>query len=121
MLKDKEYKAVDDLLDEVLLSEPNFSLSSDFADEIATKVGRRYTLTQYFREFLIYLGAIAGLLSIFAGIAFIWYKADVQRWLDFLIGNISWVAGINVLIVFVLLVDKVVLPYMFYRSSPEEA
>jgi len=121
MLKDKKHTAIDELLDEVLTAEPEYTLSDGFADKLAQKAVKRYTLEQYFREFLIYMGALVGLAGISAGLAFIWYRANVAVWLDFLTANISWVAGINVLIVFVLLADKVFLPYLFYRSSLKKA
>ena len=111
---------MDELLDEVLTTEPKFTLNAGFADMLAAKVGRKYTLEQYFREFLIYLAVLAGIAVLSVGMAFIWYRADVSEWLNFLTSNISWVAGINVLVIFILLADKVVLPYLFYRSSVKE-
>lgn len=120
MLKDKKHMGIDELLDEVLTEDPKYSLNAGFADKLAAKVGRRYTLEQYFREFLIYIGALVGIAAVLAGMAFIWYRANVQEWLDFLLANISLVAGINVLIVFILFADKVLLPYFFYRSALKE-
>lgn len=120
MLKDKKHTVTDELLDEILASEPKYSLSNDFADKLAAKVGRKYTLEQYFREFLIYIGALVGIATVLAGMALIWYQANIQEWLDFLLSNISLVAGINLLIVFILFADKVLLPYFFYRYSSKE-
>jgi uncharacterized membrane protein YcjF (UPF0283 family) len=121
MLKDEKHTAIDELLDDILTTEPEYSLSDGFAGKLARKAGRKYTLEQYFREFLIYLGALVGIAAVLAGMALIWYRANVQEWLDFLMAHISLVAGINVLIVFILLADKVLLPYLFYNSSLKKA
>ena len=117
MLKDEKHTAIDKMLNEVLTSEPEFKLKTGFADRMAAKVGREYALKEYFREFLIYLGALIGLAAVYAGVTFIWYSANVKEWLNFLQNNLSLVIGINVLIVFILLADKVLLPYLFYRYS----
>lgn len=121
MWKDKKHTTLDELLDEVLTTEPEYLLPDGFADKLARKAGQRFALEQYFREFLIYLGVLLGIAAISAGLAFIWFRTNVPAWLDFLTAHISWVAGINVLIVFVLLADKVLLPYLFYRSSLKKA
>jgi len=120
MLKDKKHTTADEFLNEILTAEPKYSLSNNFADKLAAKAGRKYTLEQYFREFLIYIGALAGIATVLAGMALIWYRANIQEWLDFLLSNISLVAGIHLLIVFILFADKVLLPYFFYRYSSKE-
>jgi uncharacterized membrane protein YcjF (UPF0283 family) len=117
MLKDKKHTTTDDFLNEILTAEPKYSLSNNFADKLAAKVGRKYTLEQYLREFLIYIGALVGIAAVLAGMALIWYRANIQEWLDFLLSNISLVAGINLLVIFILFADKVLLPYLFYRNS----
>lgn len=117
MLKDKKHTTTDDFLNEILTAEPKYSLSNNFADKLAAKVGRKYTLEQYLREFLIYIGALVGIAAVLAGMALIWYRANIQEWLDFLLSNIFLVAGINLLVIFILFADKVLLPYFFYRNS----
>lgn len=117
MLKDKKHTAIDNLLEEVLNTEPEYSLSSSFADKVAAKTGKEYALGQYFREFLIYLGALAGLGGVSAAMVFIWFRTNIQEWLSYLQNNLTLVVGINVVIVFILLADKVLLPYLFYRSG----
>lgn len=121
MLKDEKHTALDELLDEVFSTEPEYTLQENFADTLARKAGQRFVLEQYFREFLIYLGVLLGIAAVSAGLAFVWYGANVTAWLNFLTSHVSLVAGINVLIVFVLLADKVLLPYLFYRSSLKKA
>ena len=121
MLKDNKHTALEELLDEVLAEDPEYSLPDSFADKLAQKAGQRFALDQYFREFLVYLGVLFGIAAVSAVLVFIWYRANVAVWLDFLTTHISWVAGVNLLIVFVLLADKVILPYLFYRTSLKKA
>ena len=80
---------------------PDFSLPNNFADVLAEKVGRKFAWQQYIKEFLIYLAVIVGIAMVTAAIAFIWYEADWKQWLDFFIGNIGWIVGLNILVVFV--------------------
>lgn len=117
MQKNDKYFNSDELIDEVLKTKPGFSLSEDFAEKVTNKVERNFTLHQYLNEFFIYLGAILGIGIIMATMAFIWYRANIQEWLDFLLNNITWVAGINVLIIFILFTDKVLLKYFLHNSQ----
>ncbi len=111
------YKDAENILDEVLKSEPKYSLPDNFAEELAIKVSRTFAWEGYLKEFLIYLAVIVGILIVSAVIAFIWFAADIEVWKDFLMSNIPWVAGINILVLFVLFTDRVLLRYMFYKVS----
>ena len=108
-------------LDEVLISEPQLTLPENFADMVAIKVSRKFAWDSYFKEFLIYVGVIAGILLLAAAMAFVWFTADLKMWTEFLLSNISWVAGANVLIVFILFTDRVLLRYLFYKLSLKSA
>lgn len=117
MNNEEKYFDEGNLLDEVLKAEPGFTLSENFADVVAAKAGRKFALMQYFYEFLIYLGSFAGIAVVTIAMSFIWYGANLQNWLQFLSGNISLVAGLSFLLVFILFADRVLLRYFFYRSS----
>lgn len=119
MLNDEKYFDAGRLVDEVLKKEPNFVLPDNFAESVVLKVDRKFTLEHYFKEFLIYLGVIVGIVVVSAAMAFIWYEANWQDWLNFLISNFSLLAGINILVVFILFADRVLLRYFFYKSSIE--
>ncbi len=113
----KTHTNADTFLDQVLKSEPKYSLSDNFADELAIKVSRKFAWEGYVKEFLVYLAVIIGILIVSAVIAFVWFATDIKVWKDFLLSNISWVAGINILVLFVLFADRVVLRYLFYKIS----
>lgn len=117
MLSDKTPNDPDQLVDEALKSEPGYTLPDNFAAMVAERVGRRFAWEQYFKEFLVYLGAIAGIGVVSAVMALIWFEADWNEWLGFVVSNAALVAGINFLVVFVLFIDRVVLRYFMFRSS----
>lgn len=116
MYKEKKYFDPDKLIDEALKTEPQFILSENFADMLAEKMSRKFAWQQYFAEFFIYLAAIVGLVAVSVGIQFVWFGAQWQEWLQFIARNISLIAGINFLLVFVLFTDKVLLRYFMHRS-----
>ncbi len=109
----------DQLLKEAFTSEPEFKLSENFTDLLVEKVEKRFAWSQYIREFLIYLSVILGIMVVSAVLAFVWYDAKIENWLSFLTTNASLVVGINLLMVFVLFADRVLLRYFMYRASTE--
>ena len=117
MLEEKTSFDTDKLIDEVLKAEPDYALPENFAGMLAEKVGKQFAWQQYFHEFLIYLGVILAMVVVSAAMAFIWFEADWQEWLQFLISNAAFVAGINILVVFILFADRVLLRYFMFKSS----
>lgn len=121
MYNEEKYFDSEKLLDEALKTEPGFSLPDNFADMVASKMERRFTWEQYFREFLIYVGTILGLLAVPVIIQFIFFSANLQEWLRLFVSNISLVGGIMFLLVFILFADRVLLRYFMHRSTAESA
>jgi hypothetical protein len=117
MYNEKKYFDTDKLLDEALKAEPQFTLSDNFADVLAEKMGRKFAWNTYFREFLIYLGAIIGLLAVPVAIRIVLFGANWQEWLQMVVGNIPLVIGVIFLLVFVLFADRVLLRYFMHKSS----
>ena len=117
MLNEEKYFEVDDLLDEALKTDPEFQLSDNFADVLAEKMGRRFAWEQYIREFLIYLGAIIGLLAVPFTIQLVFFGANWQEWLRLIANNSSVVIGILFLVIFILFADRVLLRYFMHRSA----
>ncbi|HPF50586.1 MAG TPA: hypothetical protein PK335_03370 [Draconibacterium sp.] len=115
---DKDKKSIsDDFVLQALKQEPDFSLPDNFADVLAEKAGRQFAWKQYIREFLIYLAVLAGISVVVAGMSLIWFKNDWKIWFDFIVSNAWIVAGINVLLLFTLFTDRVLLRYFLYRSD----
>lgn len=109
----------DKLLKEVFTTEPEFRLPDNFTDKLVEKVKKRFAWEQYLREFAIYLAVIVGIMIVSAVLAFVWYDAKVSSWLTFLTTNASLVVGVNLLLVFVLFADRVLLRYFMYRAEME--
>ena len=101
----------DHILDEVLTTEPDFFLSDGFTDRLLEKIQKRQVWNQYLREFYIYLGALAGILAVLAGMLLIWFQDDLSDWMNFLSAQISLVIGIYFILIFILFIDRVLLPY----------
>lgn len=114
--KDQKFDT-DQLLEEVFVTEPEFSISGKFADTLVEQVKKRFAWQQYLREFAIYLAVILVIMVVAAVLAFVWYDAKVSTWLSFITSNVSLVLGINFLLLFVLFVDRVLLRYFMYRTE----
>jgi len=117
MYNEEKYFDTDKLLDEALKTEPEFLLSDNFADVLAEKMGRKFAWEMYFREFMIYLGAIIGLLAVPIAIQFVFFDANWHEWLQIVVDNIPLLVGILFLLVFILFADRVLLRYFLHRSS----
>jgi len=117
MTKLKENSNTDHWLEETLNAAPGFKLPGNFADRVAAMAVRRFAWNQYFKEFLIYLGAVAGIAALSVAMAFVWLDASWKEWLAFIAENITIFVGVNILAVFVLFADKVLLRFFFYRFS----
>jgi hypothetical protein len=116
MYNEEKYFDTNKLLDEVLKSDPQFMLPDNFADVLAEKMSRKFAWEQYFREFFIYLGAIFGLLAVPVIIQFALFDANVNVWLQMIVGNYELVIGILILLVFILFTDMVLLRYFMHKS-----
>jgi len=121
MLNEEKYNSPDNWLDEALKTGPGFNLSPNFADRMAKQAVRQFAWDQYFKEFLIYLAALLGIVALSAGTSFIWLGANWKEWLQFISENFALVAGLNFLGIFILFADRVLLRYFFFRFSNHSA
>lgn len=117
MYNEEKYMDTNKLLDEALKSDPQFTLSDNFADMLAEKMSRKFAWKQYFREFFIYLGSIIGLLAVPIIIQFVFFNANLNDWLQIVTGNYVLVIGVSVLLVFVLFTDRVLLRYFMHTRN----
>jgi hypothetical protein len=106
----------DQLLDQILKMDNIMSLPDDFADRIAMKAIQRMTLRQSLREFLVYTGVVSGILVVFLSVMYLSNIENVKKWLDFLLPNIFLLIGITLVLVFILFLDRVILPQFFLRQ-----
>lgn len=105
------------MLDEVLKTEPDYLLPDNFAVDLAKIVDRKITWANYWNEFLVYMGTISGIAVIWVGVLFLQFEADWKQWLDFFTGHLTLILGSSFLAVFVLFTDRVLLRYFMNKSS----
>lgn len=117
MRENEKYIDAGKLVDEALTAEPSFLLSANFADLVAAKVSRKLAWEQYVKEFLIYLSAFVGMGIVSAAIALIWYDTSWKEWLDFIVSNVGLLVGINIIVVFILFADRVLLQYFLFKAE----
>lgn len=116
MYNDEKYFDTDKLLNEALKTEPGFVLPDNFADVMAKKMERKFVWSLYLREFLIYLGAIVGLLAVPVGIQLIFFSTELKQWSAVVSENYPLIGGTFFLVVFILFADRVLLRYFMHRS-----
>lgn len=104
------------LLDEVMKNPPDVKLPAGFAGRIAAKASRNFMWRQYVVEFLVYLAAITAIIAVLAG-TYYYVSDDWHNWRNFLADNLSIVIGINIIGLYVLFADRVLLQYFGYRYS----
>ena len=119
MTKKENFFDTDELMREVLKTDPGFTLSDNFADKIAEKAETSFAWQQYFKEFFIYLGVILGIVGVVAGMSFLWFGLKTDMAISYLQANIPFILGTFFLVVFILFADRVLLRYFMYRSSKE--
>jgi hypothetical protein len=112
-----ENNRTDRFVEQILRSEPEFSLSDNFADKMSIKFERHVSLQNYLREFLIYLFAGIGLAG--AAIAMFFFLmsdiwAKLVKWAG---ANLVELAGIALLLIFILFADRVMIRYFYLKTK----
>jgi hypothetical protein len=108
---------LDETLDEVLVTDPGYTLPDGFAERISVMVKKRTEAGQMLKDFVIYI-AIFLVVSIIAGTFGYFMKLSIfEKFSSLIAGNLLWVAGTILILLFVLFADKVVLPYVFLART----
>ncbi|GAP68188.1 hypothetical protein BA6E_102186 [Bacteroidales bacterium 6E] len=106
----------DQLLDDILKSDFQVTLPSDFAARVARRYTRHQTASQYVREFLTYAaGIILGLLA--GGAVVYFFSNDLEQWLTFWNAYGTKFIYLGVFVFFILFFDKLVLPLLYLKKS----
>ena len=101
MCNKENYIDTDKLLNEALKTEPGLMLSENFADVMAKKMERKFAWDMYLKEFLIYLGAIVGLMAVPVGIQLIFFTTELKLWTVIITENYPVIGGIFFLVIFI--------------------
>jgi len=107
----------DKLLDQILKTDTVKPLPEDFADRVAIKAVKSIALKQSLTEFLIYAGVILFVLLTFLVIICLLSKESFEKWTDFLVPNFPLLAGIALVLFYILFMDRVLLPQLFYTHE----
>jgi hypothetical protein len=109
----------DELLDQILKTDIMTPLSEDFADRVARKAVRNITLKQSIKEFLTYAMVIISTLLTFLVILYFTGYTNLSKWEEFISSRMDMLAGITLILFFVLFVDRVLLTWLFLKKDGE--
>ena len=110
---------LDDMLDQILKSDIMVPLPDGFADRIARKAVRRMALKQSLTEFLVYAGAILSVMCTVLVVTYFLSRDNWDRWTSILASNLNIISGIVLVMVFVLFLDRFLLPVLFHTRQKE--
>jgi hypothetical protein len=116
-MKEEAYTEMDQLIQQVLKEEPEFSLSTDFADRVSRKVGDRMLKRRLITEYALKIGVIVVPLLVLAGIWFFVSPETIQGWLTNPAGEYLPYILLIVLVAFVVFADQVVLRFFLLRRK----
>jgi hypothetical protein len=111
----------DRIIDQILSSNLPMDLPANFPDMIMAKVNRRLLLKQNIQEFLIYAAVTIAGLAAGATTLFIYGNGGWDDWVRIITMNVSPGVQAILVILFILLFDRVVLPMLGskYRKRTE--
>ncbi len=117
MLNKDTNKTVEQLINQSLKAEPKYVLSFNFANKVILKVQKKQALKNYLKEFLLYFGVILGIVVIPFAIFYLFNSDIITDWVALVLSNITLIAGILFILVFILFADKVLLRYFSFSLS----
>ena len=100
----------DRFVDQILQEELPFTLPPGFADRVSEKYIQRLEKRQRLIQFMVHAGVILGGLLI-AGLVIYFFSPDNRgTWQGILTGNAVYLIQLLLVVLFILFVDKVLLP-----------
>jgi hypothetical protein len=107
----------DKLLEQILKTEIPTLFKEDFAAKVVAKAFKQMAMRQLLTELLTYSGVvITGLLSLLI-IVYFYSKESWLKWTDFLMSNLTLVIGAILMLLFILLIDRLLLPMALLRKQ----
>ena len=109
------------VFEEALKSEPDFLLPADFAEQLSAKLGKQAIWRQYVQEFLTYLIVFAIIAGLSIAAVF-WIDGRlIHKIATFIMQQYFLIIGLNLLLVFILFADKVLLRYFYFRINEKHS
>jgi hypothetical protein len=115
MLKDNDYKETGQVIEDILKMDPGYVLSENFAEKLTQKIERRFAWNTYIKEFLIYFGAVTGIIATSVAMVFFLMSDIWIKWINIFLSNSEVIIGIAFIMSFILFADKVLLRYFSYK------
>ncbi len=110
----------DDYLDQILQSEPDFTLSAEFEKKLSKKVERIVSWEAYFKQFFIWIAIGVFTLLIAVGVLFFTQEDTFVKGAHFVKEHYQLTLTAIFLICSVAFFDTVLLNYLFYRYQKRE-
>ena len=107
---------LDQLIDKALIEEPEFELPLGIAEQVSSKLARQNQLLQYLQEFGMYLGLFLLIVALAFGSLFWSDQSIIAKAQQYISNQYPLVIGINLLLIFILFTDRVLLRYFQFVS-----
>jgi len=106
---------LDQIIEKSFRSEPNFHLSSNFAENLTFIVSRSEKWKSDLHEYLNLLAILVTLIAVVSGFYYYIDKELTLRIFTFITGNVIQVVLVAFILNFILFADRVLLPLLFNR------
>lgn len=106
---------LNNILDKSFREEPEFQLSTDFAQKVGARIVRREQLKNDVLEYLLISAIVAGLTAVVAGIYYLVDKVLIASVFSYITGHTAQVLLVLFLVNFVFFTDRVLLRFFFTR------
>ena len=110
----------DKFLDEILKTDMMKPLPEDFADRIAVKAVKRIAMRQSLTELLTYAGMTVSVILVLFTVIYLLRRETWEKWTDFLVPNMNILTGIALILLFILFMDRILLPRLFFIKKEKE-
>ena len=110
----------DRFIEQMLREEMPFTLPAGFADRVSDKFVKRLEQKQRLIQFLIHAGVILAGLLVAALVIYFFSPENRETWQGILSGNASYLIQLLVAVLFILFVDKVLLPMKMVSGNKHQ-
>jgi len=115
MKTDSDY---DKFITEAFREEPDFSLSSGFADRLSEKMRKEYAFRESMKEYVVYVVLLLGIALLTGGFLLFINKGNISPLHNFVTRYLAEIISIVFIANFILFADKVLLRLLFtFRRS----
>lgn len=107
-------------LEQILKSDIPVPFGEDFVERVVKKAYRQMALKHLLTEMFAYSGVIAGGLISMLAIIYFFNQESWKKWFDFITSNLGFLSGGILILIFILLIDRLLLPMLFLHEQEQE-